>query len=169
MQQDNEALLVRLNQSGVEFVVIGGVCCVYHAAPVVTFDLDICCRFGEGNLRRLEIALRPIHPVHRLTPQKLPFELRDDLIPDLKNLYLETDLGKLDCLGEVQGIGHYDQVFQNSVEATFSYGRIRFLDLESLIRAKEIAGRDRDKWHLQFLKPIRERLAQNKKPDNPAS
>jgi hypothetical protein len=167
MPQENEKLLVRLHECALGFVIIGGVCCVYHAAPVMTFDLDICCRFDEVNLRKLESALRPLHPVHRLTPQKLPFELTDELVPRLKNLYLNTDLGQIDCLSEVQGIGGYDEVFQNSVEASFSYGKFRFLDLDSLIRAKEAAGRERDEWHLHFLKPIREKLARKRiDPDN---
>lgn len=158
MQQDNEELLVRLKEAGLEFVVVGGVCCVFHAAPIVTFDLDICFRFDEPNLRKLERAISPLHPVHRLTPQKMPFELTEDLIPRLKNLYLRTDLGEIDCLGEIRGVGGYNEVFQNSVEAAFSYGKFRFLDLDALISSKEAAARDRDKWHLHFLKPIREKL-----------
>lgn len=165
MQQNNEELLVRLKENGLEFVVVGGVCCVFHAAPIVTFDLHICCRFDEASLRKVESAVGPLHPVHRLTPQKLPFKLTDDLIPRLKNLYLRTDLGEIDCLSEVNGIGGYKEALQNSVEGIFSYGKFRFLDLDALIRSKEAAGRDRDQWHLHFLKPIRERLAQ--KGDDP--
>jgi hypothetical protein len=40
MAQNDQALLVRLKDSGLEFVVIGGVCVVFHGAPLATFDLD---------------------------------------------------------------------------------------------------------------------------------
>src|SRR5438477_11363999 len=101
MPQNDQALLMRLKDSGLEFVVIGGVCVVYHGVPIATFDLDICCRFGVENVNRIEVALRDLHPVHRLTTDKLPLEETRHLFGDLKNLYLQTDLGKLDCLSEV--------------------------------------------------------------------
>lgn len=45
MSQNDQALLTRLKGSGLDFVVIGGVCVVYHGAPLATFDLDICFGF----------------------------------------------------------------------------------------------------------------------------
>ena len=38
MAQNDQALLMRLKDSGLEFVVIGGLCVVYHGVPVATFD-----------------------------------------------------------------------------------------------------------------------------------
>src|SRR5690348_5377236 len=100
-QQDNKALLTRLKQHNVEFVIIGGVCGVFHGIAYLTFDLDVCCQFSLGNLRRIEAAVKDLHPFHRLAANKLPLELTDELATRLKNLYLQTDLGKLDCLSEV--------------------------------------------------------------------
>src|SRR5262245_36627225 len=114
MPQNDEALLFRLKTNKVEFVIIGGVCAVLHGVSMMTFDLDICCRFNFENLNRLEMSVRDLHPHHRLTPNKLPLELSEELASRLKNLYLQTDLGKLDCLGEVAGIGDYDKVFERS-------------------------------------------------------
>src|SRR5207244_2766929 len=127
-----------------EFVVIGGVCVVYHGVPIATFDLDISCRFGVENVNRIAVALRDLHPVHRLTTDKLPLEETRHLFGDLKNLYLQTDLGKLDCLSEVAGIGGYDEVLRQSMVADFSYGQFHFLNLDALITAKEALGRERD-------------------------
>ena len=71
--------------------------------------------FAPENLRRIEAAVKDLHPYHRLTPDKLPLEFSDELLPRLKNLYLQTDLGKLDCLSEVAGIGDYQAVLKRSV------------------------------------------------------
>ena len=90
----DQALLTRLKATELDFVVIGGVCVVFHGAPMATFDLDICCRFGAENVERIEAAVPDLHPFHRLTANRLPLEL---------TLYLQTDLGKLDCLSEVLG------------------------------------------------------------------
>jgi hypothetical protein len=158
MAQNDQALLTRLEASGLDFVVIGGVCVVYHGLPVATFDLDISCRFDEENIKRIESAMLDIHPVHRLTANKLPLETTRSAFRDLKNLYLQTDLGKLDCLGEVAGIGNYDEVRKRSVVAKFSYGDFRFLSLEALIAAKQAAGRERDLEAVRHLRAIKERL-----------
>ena len=75
MPQNDQALLTRLRDNGLDFVVIGGVCVVFHGAPLATFDLDICCPFGTENVRRIEAAVRDLHPFHRLTANKLPLEM----------------------------------------------------------------------------------------------
>ena len=104
-----EDIVERLIRAHVEFVVVGGFAVLAHGASLMTEYVDICCPFSEEDLRAIESAVRDLHPVHRMTPQRLAFELTPNLAASLKNLYLGTDLGKLDCLGEVLGIGSYDE------------------------------------------------------------
>ena len=73
----------------------------------------------------------------------------------LKNLYLKTDLGVVDCLGEVLGVGNFDEVFKNSVEVELPYGKCRILDIDALIRAKEAMNRNHDKITVMLLKKIK--------------
>jgi predicted nucleotidyltransferase len=162
MAQNDQALLMRLKDSGLEFVVIGGVCVVYHGVPVATFDLDICCPFGEENVRRIESAVKDLNPVHRLTANKLPLAETRSSFKDLKNIYLQTDLGKLDCLGEVSGLGSYEQVLQQSILHTMSFGQFRMLNLDALIAAKTAAGRQKDLDTVRLLQAVKERKAQQK-------
>jgi len=157
MPQNDKALLTRLKEHNVEFVIIGGVCGVLHGVPLITLDLDICCRFSAENLRRIEAAVIDLHPYHRLAANKLPLELSDSLISRLNNLYLNTDLGILDCLSEVAGIGNYTEVFKCSVSCKTSYGEFRMLSLDALIVAKQAAGRDRDLYALRLIRAIKER------------
>jgi hypothetical protein len=157
MPQDDKALLARLHQEGVEFVLIGGVCGVMHGSGLLTVDLDVCCRFSPVNLRRLESALRDLHPWHRLTPNKLPFVLTDELCSSLKHLYLQTALGKLDCLSEVTGVGDYEAALKRSVVFEMSFGPIRMFNLETLIISKEAAGREKDKYALPVLRALAEK------------
>jgi hypothetical protein len=157
MVQNDKALLQRLREHQVEFVVIGGVCGVMHGVTLVTTDLDVCCRFVPANLYRLQAAVRDLHPYHRLTANNLPLELTDELCGRLKNLYLQTDLGKLDCLGEVAGVGSYELVLENSVVFRFSYGELRVLNLDAAIASKEAVGRPRDLEAAKQLRAIREK------------
>jgi predicted nucleotidyltransferase len=162
MPQNDKALLSRLKEQKVEFVIIGGVCGVLHGAALVTLDLDICCRFDRENLKRLETAVKDLHPRHRLTPAKLPLELTDELCDSLKNLYLNTDWGTLDCLSEVTGIGNYEQVLRQSIPRRLSYGEFRLLTLDALIISKSAAGREKDLDTIKLLRAIKEKQEQQK-------
>jgi acyl carrier protein phosphodiesterase len=162
MAQNDQALLLRLKGSGLEFVVIGGVAVVYHGVPTATFDLDVCCQFGEQNVRRIESAVQDLHPYHRLTANHLPLEQTRSSFADLKNLYLQTDLGKLDCLSAVKGVGDFEVVLRHSTLASFSYGQFRFLNLDALIVAKQAVGRPRDMDAVRQLLAIKERREQQK-------
>ena len=158
MPQNDKALLARLSEHRVEFVIIGGVCGVLHGVPLVTFDLDVCCPFTPENLRRVESAVKDLHPYHRLTPDKLPLAFSNELRARLRNLYLQTDLGKLDCQSEVTGIGDYQAVLKSSEPHKTSHGEFRVLSLDALIIAKEAVGRERDLAAVKFLRAIKERI-----------
>jgi hypothetical protein len=142
--QSAAKILKRLIENQIELVVIGGVAALIHGSTVVTRDVDICIRFNEVTLRSLAKALADLNPKHRITPQRLPFEIRDDNWAMFKNVYLETDWGKLDCLGEVPGLGKYDDLVSQSEVAQFPFGSCRVLTIDALIRAKETAGRPHD-------------------------
>jgi hypothetical protein len=157
MPQDDKALLARLSHSQVDFVIVGGVGCILHGAPLVTYDLDVCIRLTAENLYRIEAAVKGLHPYHRLAANKLPLELTDELCTRLKNLYLQTDLGKLDCLGDIAGIGDYERVFALSQAMLLAFGECRVLSLEGLIAAKEAAGREKDLGAVRFLRAIKDR------------
>ena len=157
MVQDDQGLLQRLHRCKVEFVIIGGFCGILHGVSLVTRDLDVCCSFSIENLRRIESAVRDLHPYHRLVANKLPLELTDELCVRLKNLYLQTDLGKLDCLSEVRAIGGYPEALKRSIPCKLSYGAFRMLDIDALIAAKEAVAREHDLAAVKQLRAIRER------------
>ncbi|MBI5394553.1 MAG: nucleotidyltransferase [Verrucomicrobia bacterium] len=155
-----ESLLELLIQRQVEFVVVGGYAAVAHGVTLLTQDIDICCRFTPENLAMLEKALADLHPVHRMTTHRRPFDLARDWRPDLKNLYLDTDWGQLDCLSSVLAVGDFDAVQDQSVELGLPTGRCRVLGIDALIKAKNAMGRLQDKVAAMQLTSIRERKRQ---------
>jgi hypothetical protein len=99
-----DRLLQRLLEHKIDFVLVGGFAAILHGAVVVTQNIDVCLKFSRENLTQLAAALADLHPCHRLTPNPT-----DENWRSFKNIYLKTDWGILDCLGEVAGIGGYDQ------------------------------------------------------------
>jgi hypothetical protein len=157
--QNLSELIRRLIEGQVEFVLVGGFAAVAHGVTLVTRDVDICCRFSEVNLMRIQTAFTSLHPVHRSRPE-LPLALTPEQCATLKNLYLKTDLGVVDCLGEVLGIGDFESVLRHSVELELPFGNCRILGLDALIRAKEAMNRDHDRFTARQLREIQRRRRQ---------
>jgi hypothetical protein len=154
---DLRVLLERLTTSGLDFVVVGAYAAIIHGASVVTRDVDVCFKFNPENLYRLRDALADLHPVHRMTPKRLPLELNEENVQRLRNLYLETDLGSIDCLGEIIAVGDYDVVRSRSIVRKFAFGDVRILDIDALIATKSHMNRIQDKLVIPQLLAIKER------------
>jgi hypothetical protein len=156
-------ILRRLHDAKVEFSLIGGYASRHHGVTLVTEDVDVCARFSPENLRRIETAVKDFHPRHRLTANRLPLELTDRLCGELKNMYLTTDLGVLDCLSEVAGVGGFEDVLAESEMVEFPFGKIHVLKIDALIRAKQAVGRPHDLVTVRQLNAIKERNEQAQK------
>jgi len=157
MTPDFEGLLGALVGGGVEFVLIGGYSAMLHGSSLMTRDIDIVCPLTPPNLARLHRALLPWRPVHRMVSSAIPFTAEEAARSNWKNLYLRTDIGVLDCLGEVLGLGDYEACLKRS--ATLDLGALSFrtLSLDALIEAKRAMGRPRDLHAAQELEIIRAR------------
>jgi hypothetical protein len=155
-------ILRRLHDARVEFSLIGGFASRHYGVSLVTEDIDICARFTSENLQRIESAFKDFHPRHRLTANKLPLELTDELCRSLKNIYLTTDLGILDCLSEVAGVGDFDAVLKQSELKNFPFGQCYVIKIDALIQAKKAVGRPHDLIAVRQLQAIKEKCEQQK-------
>jgi len=145
-----------LTRHRVEFMIVGGVAATIHGSARVTNDLDLVYARNEVNLGRLAAALRDRHPYPRGAPQGLPFEWDAETLRAGLNFTLTTDLGNLDLLGGIPGGGTHEELLPHTFEVE-AYGlRCRCLDLETLIRVKQAAGRPRDFEAIAELHVIRE-------------
>jgi hypothetical protein len=163
MKSDFLKILKLLTQHDVSFVIIGGFAATTYGCTLVTQDIDICCDFSPENLLRLQKALTGLHPVYRMTPNRKPLELTPAMLKDLKNLYLDTDLGTLDCIGFVGGIGDFEQVVKVSRKIDTEGLTLNILTIDALIRTKEVMARPRDRQAVIQLKAIREQIDRNSK------
>jgi hypothetical protein len=156
---DALALIRQLAEYQVEFVVIGGQAMRAQGSAYITEDLDICYQRSSQNVARLVAAPAPLHPYMRGAPPGLPFRFDAPTILDGLNFTLITDLGDIDCLGEVSGIGPYDKALAQSDSKPTHGLAIRYLTIDGLIAAKRAAGRGKDKQHfleLEELKKLRD-------------
>jgi hypothetical protein len=133
-----------LVDAGVDFVIIGGWSAILHGSSYLTKDLDLCYSRHPDNLKRLAGALAVFHPRLRDVPKDLPFVWDEGTLRNGSIFTLSTDVGAIDLLAEVAGLGGFKEVKASSVLLQ-AFDRIVWtLDLPSLIRAKRAAGRAKD-------------------------
>lgn len=154
---DVEALLQNLHEQHVAFVVIGGMAAIAQGSAYLTADLDICYSRDAENLHRLVEALHPLAPRLRVPgdQQGLPFLWDAATLRNGLNFTLTTTAGDLDLLGEVAGLGTFEQVRQHSLPVVLYDHETWVLGLDGLILAKEAAGREKDRRLLPELKALR--------------
>jgi hypothetical protein len=162
MQKLHE-LLARLVEGQVEFVLVGGLAAYAHGSSLITRDLDVCMPMTVENLMRLQAALAGLHPVHKMRPD-IPLELTPEKCTGWNNIYLKTDLGEVDCLGNVLAVGDYPEVARESTTIDLPKGPVRIIEIQALIRAKEAMARPRD---LEAVRHLRAVLQERAKLSNP--
>jgi hypothetical protein len=153
---DLKTILPILVNSEIEFVIVGGVAATIHGSSYVTDDLDICYGRSQANLRRIAEALNPYQPRLRGAPEGLPFIWDAKTLQNGLNFTLRTGLGDIDLLGEIAGVGSFDQARTNSVSVKLFEVECLVLSLDKLIDAKRAAGRQKDKLMLPELEALRE-------------
>jgi predicted nucleotidyltransferase len=156
---DFAALIGRLTDADVEFILIGGVAATVHGSVRLTRDVDIVYARNPANIRKICDAFSAVHPYLRGASEGLPFRLDTPTMTNGLNFTLTTDEGDLDLLGEMIGGGTYEQLLPQAVHVGV-YGRKCYcLSIEQLIAAKRAAGRPRDIDAIAELEIIRDRSA----------
>jgi predicted nucleotidyltransferase len=153
---DVEKTLKALHGQGVKFIIIGGAAAVLHGSAYVTSDLDVCYSREKENLKKLASALAPLNPTLRGAPANLPFHFDADTLKSGMNFTLNTDLGAVDVLGEVTGLGGYQAALQFSEEMEVFGLACKVFTLEGLIKSKKAAGRLKDLMLLPELEALLE-------------
>jgi hypothetical protein len=153
---DFAALLTKLGEHHVEFIVVGGAAAIAHGSARLTQDLDIVYDRSAGNLEYLVAALRDEKPYLRGAPAGLPFVWDRLTLTRGLNFTLTTSLGDIDLLGEIPGGGSYQDLKTNAIELNVFETRCLCLSLTQLIRAKRAAGRPKDLEALAELEAIEE-------------
>lgn len=154
---DLNRLIQRLCDADIAFVIVGGFAAMLHGSSLVTRDLDVCAVLTTENVQKLRDTFRELHPFHRLTPQKLSFLDNPDPGVAVRNLYLRTDIGPVDVLSSILGVGDFERVYAQSTEVELFGRKCRVISLDDLIRAKEALGREKDLLAAKELRAIREK------------
>ena len=160
--QDFSQLLQRLADVGLEFVIVGGYAAISYGSSYLTRDVDICTALTEENVAKLRQALRDWNPKHRLTHKRLSFLDFPPPGQSLNNLYLQTDMGAIDILSSILGVGDFAELKSRAEELEVDGKRHLVISLEDLIQAKEALGREKDLLMAKELRAIASKRRQGR-------
>jgi len=158
---DLKQAISSLAKHEVEFVIVGGVAINLHSSAYITQDLDFCYSRSKENIKRLFSALAQFDPRPRGLDISLPFIFDESSLGNGTNFTFETNIGDIDLLGEVKGLGDYANAVVRSVTYDIYGAQVKALDLNALIDTKTAAGRPKDQLVLPELLALREALDPN--------
>ena len=131
-------LLQRLNESQVEYLIVGGFAVMKYGEPRFTKDLDVWVHNSVENSRRVVEALKKFGA---------PLEA-DGIHPETfseKQLVYQIGIApvRIDILTEITGV-EFDDAWKNKVPSTFFGVAVHFISHEDLIKNKQALGRASD-------------------------
>jgi predicted nucleotidyltransferase len=159
---DPEALLRRLVEGGVEFVIVGGIAAVAHGSAYFTQDLDISYAPNEANLERLGKVLVALDARLRGVTDEVPFVPDGRTLRRTRVLTLETPMGKIDLLAQPDGSPVFKELRARADVVTIAGVEVHIASLDDLIAMKKAAGRPKDLVaveELEAIKRLRRELA----------
>jgi predicted nucleotidyltransferase len=148
------SMAARLSEAGIRFVLIGGLAMRAQGSARLTEDLDICYDPAPDNVRRLASILAEWHAYLRGVEPGLPFVMDERTFRTTPVMTLITDLGAIDVMDEVAGVGRWPAVLGESEELEWSGTRMRVLSLRGLIKAKRGSARPKDLAQLPELEAL---------------
>ena len=151
-------LLRRLTEANVEFVLVGGMAAIAHGSGSVTEDVDVCIRFDEQTLSKVLAALRGTNPRERMNAARPLLSDDPTKYVGYRNLYVTTDDGIIDFLGEVIAVGGLEELQRSAVTLRLGDFQCRVIGLRSLIECKRALARPKDLRVVAELEGVLARL-----------
>ncbi len=149
------ALLHRLSEGGVDYVVVGGVAVAVQGYGRATKDLDITYATDTANLEALGEVLIAAKARLRGVPQDVPFIPDGRTLKRTQILTLDTADGGLDLLVDPSGAPSYDAMRSRADLIEFEDILVRIVGLEDLLAMKRAAGRSQDLADIEALETVR--------------
>jgi hypothetical protein len=131
---------------------------IAHGSAAVTEDVDVCIRFDEPTLRGVFRALEGTNPRERMNKARPTLGSDPLKFVGYRNLYVTTDLGVLDLLGEISAVGGFEQVSANALALEIAGIPMKVMAIRDLITSKRSVGRPKDLRVARELELVLERL-----------
>lgn len=146
INKDFEDFFRLLNKYKVKYLVIGGYAVIYYTEIMMTKDLDIWIEPTEENARKVVNVIKEF-----LSPN---LELKErDFISKEKIFQIGIEPNRIDLISHIEGVD-FKESYKKRRKTKYGKETIYIIDLDDLIKNKEILKRPQDILHLEKLKKV---------------
>jgi len=149
------AIIRRLSEEKVQYVIVGGVAAIIYGVPRVTFDLDLVIEFSKTNVKKFckilqEFKLIPTVPIN-------PFDFAN---PKKRNEWIKKKNAKVINFKDAEEnyaldvLLIYDYKKLKKIEIEIEEVKFKVVTKETLIKLKKDAGRDVDIRDIMNLREL---------------
>ena len=135
--------IIEMNESGVDFVLVGGYAVGIYGVVRATADIDFLYRRTPENVARLCAALR------RFGAPEIVIAPKELLKPEMVSAF-GSPPQRIDLLSSISGVD-FDTVWAGSSMLTLEDVTLRVIGLEELRKNKKASGRQKDEADLKKL------------------
>lgn len=150
----------RFHEAEIRFVVIGGVALAAHGSDYATKDTDFAYALDSENLERLAMFLPTIHARVLGRPANDNFVITPATLQRVRFLNLFTDLGEVDIMREISGVGSFEELWDRAVLMDFGGFVVRVASIDDLISMKRAANRPKDQGHIYELLALKKLIVE---------
>ena len=160
-------LLLVLQQFDVEYVLDGGLACIFHGSTAQTLDIDIVPKRNIENLNKLASAMKSINSKLRgKNLENVEIPISGALLNNIGIGTWTTDLGDLDVIdgipaGEGKTNYGYEKLKEANLKIPYGENAIFIASLEDVVWSKRAADRPKDHKTLPELEELLKKQAEN--------
>ncbi len=159
---DYLAIFKKLNESGIEYIVVGGVAINLYGIPRMTYDIDLLLNLEDQNIRKFVQLLNK----WGFKP-KVPVDIMDLGEEDKREDWIKNKHMKAFNLVNPQwAISEIDIVIDSPVDYGKGHERVNYIvlqgvsipvvSIDDLIKMKEKTGRLQDNADIRYLRELKD-------------
>lgn len=142
---DFKDFIASFNNSNVQYILVGGYAVILRGYSRSTGDMDIWVNKTEANFKALQKALTQFGLPIAAVPEEKFFSTAFDVFSFGRPPYA------IEILTALKGISSFEEAFNSATIEVVDNVEVRVIHLKHLIKAKEAAGRYKDKNDLENL------------------
>ena len=161
MVLDYKKIFKKLNEAGIDYLVVGGLAVNFHGIPRMTYDLDLMLLLEPENILKMVEQLTqwgyrpraPVDPRDLADAPKRGSWVAEKGMKAFSFANLSSPIGEIDLVIETPI--PYEQLKSRAIFINVEKVEIPVIALDDLIRVKKESGRQQDLRDLDNLEKIR--------------
>lgn len=157
-----QEIIERMNEEGVEYLVVGGIAVNLYGYIRATMDLDLLVMLDRENADKFVKIVKGLG-----YKPSIPVKIEDFSDPIIRKKWIEKkDMKVFSVYNPKNEMEHVDVLMEEDIDFRSAFKRrqviksagtnINLIGLDDLIHLKQMAGRERDLIDIRALKKIRE-------------